>query len=191
MESLETYGELLSQKADDMHLQSRLRKQKKGGIGLVTDSIADLPDAFLLEHNVTVLPMGVLKGATAYLDKLTIKLKQLFRAMDEQGAYPSTSMPEPARIRAMLSAAQEHFDSLIVLSVAEKLSGTYQAVRKAAQALSTPEKPITVVDTKLNSGAQGLLVKYAVERIAQGSTHDEILAGYPKPHPPHKDLSYA
>ena len=52
----------------------------------MTDSIADLPDAFLLEHNaVTILPMGVLKGTTAYLDKLTIKLKQLFRAMDAAG----------------------------------------------------------------------------------------------------------
>ena len=175
MEALEKYGELLSQKADDMHLQSRLRAAKSGGIGLVTDSIADLPDAFLLEHNVTVLPMGVLKGTTAYLDKLTIKLKQLFRAMDGQGAYPSTSMPEPARIRAMLSAAQEHFDSLIVLSVAEKLSGTYQAVLKAAQELSTPEKPIAVLDTRLNSGAQGLLVKHAAEIIDKGASQDEIL----------------
>ena len=176
MEALEGYGELLSQKADDMHLQSRLRAKALGGIGLVTDSIADLPDTFLLEHNVTVLPMGVLKGTTAYLDKLTIKLKQLFRVMDEQGAYPSTSMPEPARIRAMLSAAQEHFDSLIVLSVAQKLSGTYQAVLKAAQELSTPEKPITIVDTRLNSGAQGLLVKHAAEMIENGAPQDEILA---------------
>lgn len=175
METLETYGDLLSQKADDMHLQSRLRAAAPGGVGLVTDSIADLPDAFLLEHNVTVLPLGVLRGTTAYLDKLTIRLKQLFRAMDGEGAYPSTSMPEPARIRAMLSAAQEHFDSLIVLSVADKLSGTYQAVLKAAQELSTPEKPITVVDTRLNSGAQGLLVRYAAEMIQSGAAHGDIL----------------
>ena len=175
IETLEGYGELLYQKADDMHLQSRLRASAPGGVGLMTDSIADLPDAFLLEHNVTMLPMGVLKGTSAYLDKLTIKLKQLFQAMDEDGAYPSTSMPEPARIRAMLSAVQEHFDSLIVLSVADKLSGTYQAVLKAAQELSTPEKPIAVVDTRLNSGAQGLLVKHAAEMISGGATHSQIL----------------
>ncbi len=175
METLENYGELLFQKADDMHLQSRLRAATPGGVGLVTDSIADLPDNFLLEHNITVLPLGVLRGTTAYLDKLTIRLKQLFRVMDSEGAYPSTSMPEPARIRTMLSAAQEHFDSLIVLSVADKLSGTYQAVLKAAQELSTPEKPITVVDTKLNSGAQGLLVRRAAEMVADGAAYDDIL----------------
>ncbi len=175
METLENYGELLFQKADDMHLQSRLRAATPGGVGLVTDSIADLPDSFLLEHNITVLPLGVLRGTTAYLDKLTIRLKQLFRAMDSEGAYPSTSMPEPARIRTMLSAAQEHFDSLIVLSVADKLSGTYQAVLKAAQELSSPEKPITVVDTKLNSGAQGLLVRRAAEMVADGATYEDIL----------------
>ena len=33
-----------------------------------------------------------------------------------------------------------------------------------------------MVDTRLNSGAQGLLVKRAVEWAEQGKTHDEILA---------------
>lgn len=48
MERLATLDTLLSQKADDMALQNRLRMGAIGGVGLVTDSIADVPDAFLL-----------------------------------------------------------------------------------------------------------------------------------------------
>lgn len=176
MEALAAYGEPEEQKADDMSLQTKLRVTQKGGVGLITDSIADLPDAFVLEHSVSVLPLGVLKGGTAYLDKLTIRLPQLFQAMDAPDAYPTTSQPEPARVRALLAARLEQFDSLIVLSVADKLSGTYQAVQKAAKELETPEKKITVIDTRLNSGAQGLLVLRAAELVRQGLSHDEIVA---------------
>ncbi len=176
MQTLQAYGELMEQKADDMALQNRLRKQQKGGIGLITDSIADLPDSYLLSHGISMLPLGVLKNTTAYLDKLTLRLPQLFAAMDSSEAYPTTSQPEPARIRALLKERLEQFDSLIILSVADKLSGTYQALAKAAQELETPQKHISVIDTRLNSGAQGLLVRHAAELITQGKTHEEIIA---------------
>lgn len=174
MERLLTVGALLEQKADDMHLQNRLRAVT-GGVGLVTDSIADLPDEYLLQHGISVLPMGVLARDTAFLDKVTIRLPQLFRAMEDPDAYPTSSQPEPGRIRALLAARLETFDSLIVLSVASPLSGTYQALRQAAAELATPQKPITVLDTHVNSGAQGLLVYRAAELAAQGLPHAQIV----------------
>lgn len=176
MERLQAYGALLEQKADDMALQNRLRTMAPGGIGLVTDSIADIPDAFLLDNAISVIPMGVLAHGNAYLDKTTIRLSQLFREMDSPDTYPTSAQPEPARILALLTARLAQFDSLIVLSVASPLSGTYQALAKAAQQLSTPEKPITVIDTRLNSGAQGLLVKLAADMLQQGYSHAQIVA---------------
>ena len=175
MELLEGFGEILEQKADDMTLQAALRSQPVGGIGLVTDSIADLPDEFLLQNRVSVLPLGVLVHGAAYLDKVTIRLKRLFTEMDRRGDYPTSSQPEPARIRALLAARLEQFDSLIVLSVAEPLSGTYQALAQAARELETPEKRITVINTRLNSGAQGLMVKLAADLIREGKPHDAVL----------------
>ena len=175
MERLRAYGALLEQKADDMALQNSLRALTPGGIGLVTDSIADLPDAFLLENHISVIPMGVLADGNAYLDKTTIRLTQLFREMDKADGYPTSAQPEPARILALLTARLAQFDSLIVLSVASPLSGTYQAMAKAAGQLSTPEKPITVIDTRLNSGAQGLMVKLAADMVRQGQTHEQIV----------------
>ncbi|MDD3213092.1 MAG: DegV family protein [Eubacteriales bacterium] len=176
MAKLEPFGTIVEQKADDMLFQSRLRTVAKSSVGLITDSIADLPDEFLLENSISVIPMGVLANGTVYLDKLTMDLPHLFTRMDEPGAYPTSSQPEPARIRALLTARLEQFDSLIVLSVADQLSGTYQAMVKAAQAVSAPEHPVTVLDTRLNSGAQGLLVHRAAELAAQGKTHQEIIA---------------
>lgn len=176
MAQLLPFGKLVEQKADDMYLQNTHRAAAQGGIGLVTDSTADLPDDYLLAHGITVLPMGVLVDDAAYLDKLTLKLPQLFPHMESVDGYPTSSQPEPARIRTVLAARLEQVDSLIVLSVADKLSGTYRALVQAAQSLQTPDKKITVLDSRLNSGALGLLVRLAGDMIAKGHTHDEIVA---------------
>jgi DegV family protein with EDD domain len=95
--------------------------------------------------------------------------------MGQKEGYPTSSQPEPGRINALLTALVEQFDSLIVLSVADRLSGTYQALVKAASVVA-PEKKITVIDTRLNSGAQGLMVKAAAEMVEKGLAHDEIVS---------------
>ncbi len=175
MERLAEYGALIEQKADDMHLQSRLRTMEKGGIGLVTDSIADIPDEFKLEHRIATLPMGVMVNGAAFLDKQTIGLHQLFREMEKPEGYPTSAQPEPGRIAKLLEMMLERFDSLIVLSVSSALSGTFQALRQAARQLEAEGKRVTVVDTLLNSGAQGLLVKEAAELVQKGFGHDEVV----------------
>ena len=158
-----------------MALQNRLRAREAGGIGILTDSIADIPDEYKLEHAIYTLPMGVMIDGSAYLDKSTIQLEQLFTRMGQKEGYPTSSQPEPGRISALLNQLVDHFDSLIILSVADRLSGTYQALVKAVS-LFSPEKKITVIDTKLNSGAQGLLVRAAAEMAAEGLPHDEIVS---------------
>ena len=175
MEQLAPLGAFIEQKADDMALQNRLRALPRGGVGLMTDSIADIPDDYKLSHAIATLPMGVMIDGSAYLDKSTIQLEQLFTRMGQKEGYPTSSQPEPGRITALLNQLVDHFDSLIILSVADRLSGTYQALVKAVSLLA-PEKKITVIDTKLNSGAQGLLVRAAAEMAEQGLSHDEIVS---------------
>ncbi|MEG7763404.1 DegV family protein, partial [Listeria monocytogenes] len=66
------YGMMTYQKVDDMRLQYEVTKKPRAKIAIVTDSIADLPEAFLLEHQVHVLPMNILAGDENFLDKLTV-----------------------------------------------------------------------------------------------------------------------
>ena len=95
MEKLAPLGPFIEQKADDMALQSRLRALPRGGVGLMTDSIADLPDDYKLSHTIATLPMGVMIDGSAYLDKATIQLEQLLPApalteiVFAEAAYPA------------------------------------------------------------------------------------------------------
>ncbi|MPM60340.1 hypothetical protein SDC9_107191 [bioreactor metagenome] len=167
------YGTFLEQKADDMFLQLAIRRERLSTIGLVTDSIADLPDQYKLEHQIVTIPLGIQLGDSVYLDKLTIKPEKVFSAI-HHGKQASSSQPEPLRIRNLLENLLDHYDSLIIIAVSAKLSGTYLSIKQEADRLIQQGKQIILIDSRLNSGAQGLLVKKAAEYIQQGYRYDEI-----------------
>jgi fatty acid-binding protein DegV len=56
-----------------------------------------------------------------------------------------------------------------------RLSGTYNAILKELKQLDAEGKQVTVIDSRLNSGAQGLLVKRAAELLDQGYSHTETV----------------
>lgn len=172
---LKAHGRLLMQKADNMKLQNSIRKKRRHRIGIITDSIADVPADFLLEHQISVLPLGLLMDETVYLDKTTIGLRELFSAIPKTDTYPTSSQPEPGRIREVLEYGLETYESLIVITLSGKLSGTCNAILKELKLLDTGGKQVTVIDSRLNSGAQGLLVKRAAELLDQGYSHTETV----------------
>lgn len=87
---LSSVGKPIQQKADDMLLQYQVNQRRKAPIALVTDSIADIPAEYLLDHQIHVLPMNILMGDTSYIDKITLLTKQ-FLTLSKQTEEPATS----------------------------------------------------------------------------------------------------
>ena len=171
---MKEYGTFIEQKADDMFLQLSIQNNRRAKIGLITDSIADIPDEYKSEYQIVTLPLGMIVEDEVYLDKLTIKPNDVFKLIDD-GIHPSSTQPEPIRVRTLLEDLVDKYDSLIVITVAAKLSGTNSVINKEAQALSKEGYKISVIDSCLNSGAQGLIVKKAAELINQDLTHEAIV----------------
>lgn len=168
------FGHLVSQKAEDMAMQAEMQAAQMQKIGILTDSAADIPEDFKLAHHIGTLNVGVLIGDEVFLDKQTINLKQVFQAMDVPGVYPTSSQAEPARVSALMQTMLEKFEQILVLSVSSKLSGTYQSFVRAKENLGAEKDRVTVIDTKLNSGAQGLLVMEAAKMVERGALLEEI-----------------
>lgn len=63
---------------------------------------------------------------------------------------------------------------MLVISVAAKLSGTYQLIKQRIKARELSSDWIRVIDSKLNSVAQGILVKQAVELVESGKSWESI-----------------
>ncbi len=169
------YGKIVFQKADDMKRQYESIYDRKNEIAILTDSIADLPKELMDEHQIHLLPVNLLAESTNYLDKLTISSDYFYKLMDELETYPSSAQITLKEAEKTLLEISTHYKSIIVISVSSKMSGTYDTLVKASKSDLLKDTRIEVIDSKQNSGAQGLVVKKAAEALEEGHTFDEVV----------------
>jgi uncharacterized protein len=174
-------GAIGRQKADDMLRQSEDAHHRKWPIALVTDSTCDLPQAVLDRYQVHVVPVQLSFGDSPFLDKVTITPDQFYAMLDERSEYPKTAQPSPQAFESLYARLAGHYDSIIAVHLAQKLSGTYSNSLAAAGRVSKATgKTITVIDSRTLSGALGLVLLQAARLIEKGRSHDEVVAGIEK-----------
>jgi len=171
---LAVYGSVGEQKVDDMLREYEVVHARKYPIAIVTDSVCDLPEALIDRHQINVIPMNIALGDAQYLDGLTISGSQVLEGMETDGSYPSSSQPSPAAFSLLYSFLSTYYESIIAIHVSGKLSGTYSL--SAREAAKIGGKRISVIDSRQNSGAQALVVLRAAELVAEGRSHDEVVA---------------
>jgi DegV family protein with EDD domain len=173
---LRTRGRVIQQKADDMVRQEQTVNRKAGRIGVVTDSIADIPLEILDRWQIHVINQKLLWDEEEFLDRLTITPEEFYRLQEVKKSFPGSSVPERSRVDTTFRYLMDHYEGLIILPVARALSGTWQQLESAAAAYNTDGNKITVVDTCLNSAAQGLLVVEVAKAAASGQSLVELSA---------------
>ena len=154
-------GNIIQQKVDDMKRQFEAAFDRKYNIALVTDSIADLPEDIMDKYQIHLLPLNLVMEGTSYLDKRTMTAEIFYDILDDLEEYPSSAQPSPKVIEHLYSSLLENYDEILVISVAKEQSGTNNLFIKAAEKMARPGKRIEVIDSKQNSGAEGLLVMKA------------------------------
>lgn len=172
---LRNYGEIIEQKVDDMIRQNQAAQPNHPRIAVVTDSIADIPMEIADKYHIHLIPMYLLVDDVSYVDKLTISTSTFYQMMDINEHF-SSSQPDKITIERNLNFLMEHYDHVLVITVASRLSGTYNAISQFAKV----HEKIIVLDSKHNSGSQGLVVIKAAEMAYEGKSIDEILEVIPK-----------
>ena len=169
-ESLIDAGRITHAKADDMLRQFQMIHQRKFPIALVTDSSADLPQTLLEEHQIHVIHLNMHLDGHNLLDGICVNPDNFYERLAKLKTYPKTSFPSPALIKNQLSQLSRNYEHVLVLPIAKALSGTHDALVKAAE----DKTNIHVIDSCLTSAGLGLLLSYTAELIAQGSSITEI-----------------
>lgn len=172
---LQNLGRLEQQKADDMLRQYEMTQHKTRKIAIVTDSTADLPLSIIDQYQIHVIPLQLQVDQSFYLDKLTMSSEHVYDLMrDEEDKHAlTTSMPNPALVERMLRQIQTHYDEIIVLSIADKLSGTHQLIKSSAEKLAI--KHIHFMDSLRTTAALGLLVLEAAKMVDADKSAKEIM----------------
>jgi len=167
------YKEYLIQypKVDDMLRQYELQFDKKYKIALVTDSSADLPQNIIDEYQIHQICLNIHVDDHHLLDKYSFEPEYFYKQLNHFKTHPKTSCLNAKIIEEKLAIIAKQYDKVLVLSISGQMSAMYEAFSKA----SKQYKNISVVDTKTNSGAHGLLLHYAGQLIAGGVNLDNII----------------
>jgi DegV family protein with EDD domain len=142
---------------------------------IITDSAADLPQDFISQHGIEVVPLMVYHGDREFEDGVTLAPAELFAGMRDGRTY-KTSQPLYGRFEAAFRGLAERGDEGIYIAFSSELSGTHQTsllVRQAVQE-EHPHLGLDIVDSKCASLGLGLVVRYAAELAAGGATRLEI-----------------
>ncbi|NLB44581.1 MAG: DegV family EDD domain-containing protein [Clostridiaceae bacterium] len=164
-------GKVLEQKADDMVQQNLLAGVFEERIAIVTDSIADLPQDYIFNHRIFQVPINIVIDEVSFLDKVTIDHDYLYTHLSRA----SSAQPNTEQVLALLQPLLKRFSQVLVLTVSSKMSGTWSRFREAIDTLGDDAGRVALIDTKVNSGAEGLLVKKAVELAEAGQPLDIIV----------------
>ncbi len=171
-ETMAAFGDVRSQKADDMHAQQRTALQR-GGVAIVIDSAADVPAAALETLPMHVVPVRITVGADDYLDKVSLSVAGFYDLMRTSTMPVRTSQPPAGDFRRLFEFLLSHHESIVYLGLSRGLSGTLQAGESAAAAFG---ERIRIVDSANVSGGEGLLAVHAAERARDGADAATIVA---------------
>ncbi len=135
---------------------------------IIVDSSADLlPE---LQRQVSVVPMTLRFGEAEYIDGVTIDNKTFYEKLVESDVLPTTSQAIPQVFAAAYEEARQAGEAAVVITLASKLSGTYQSAVIAAEEYEN----IYVVDSETVAIGGGILVERALQLRQEGLGAKEI-----------------
>ncbi|MBN2851926.1 MAG: DegV family EDD domain-containing protein [Clostridia bacterium] len=175
MKELVNEKNIISQKIDNIKFQSSVINNRKYRIGVITDSIADFDSEFIENEQICVVPLNIICDSISYFDKLTMTSEFFYQELDHFKMHPTSSQPTKQFIEQKLYFMLQHYDSVIAITVSKNMSGTYNNFIAAAEKLAYLDKKIDVIDSKVNSAAQGLLVRETIKYLKTGMPHEEIV----------------
>src|ERR1700737_3512646 len=133
----------------------------KRSFAVVTDSTADLPDAWRELYDIEVVPLKVLFGEETFRDGVDINNEEFFRRLATSSKLPTTSAPSPGEFAELYSRLAQDHDGCISIHIGAQLSATAEAARVGAQ--SVEGFKVEVIDSETVTMPMAFLCRAAAE----------------------------
>lgn len=141
---------------------------------IIVDGTAALPAELARELGIRILPLHVNFGEQTFTADVDLSPAEFYERLRQPDARPTTSQPSPGECQAEFEAAQrDGAQRLLVITVANELSGTYSAVTTSAQQMSIP---IEVVDSRSTAGSIALIATACARARRDGQSFDQVVA---------------
>ena len=131
------------------------------GFAIVVDSTCDMSPQELEDMDVTMIALTIDIDSASYLDQVEISSPEFYERMAAAASLPKTACPKPYDFMELYKQKiAQGYDGVLVLNIAETLSGTVQSARLAAKDV---DASIEVIDTMGATMQSFLVIQKAVE----------------------------
>lgn len=137
---------------------------------IVTDTSALYTPEYGEKHGFIVLPLNVIVNKKTYTEFVDINSEQFLELISD-GSIPSSSQPA---IGKTIEVFEREKEELLVLTMADGLSGTYQSTLSARESVEN-NKDIHIINTLTLCGPHRYLVDKALKLKEQGKDLDTIM----------------
>ena len=143
------------------------------GIRIITDSTSDISINQAAQMNITLVPLKVIFGDKEYKEGVEITIDGFYEKLVKAERLPTTSQPSPDDFLKYFEEGKAGGDSIIVLVISAKLSGTYQSAMIAKEMVEYDD--IHIINTDTVTSALRILVEQAVKLRGEGRNAEEIV----------------
>lgn len=139
-------------------------------IKILSDSTCDLSKALLEEHNISLIPLTVVKGDAQFKDGVTITAAEIFAHVAAGGDLCSTSANSVGEYEDEFAKYSKEYDGVLLITIGSGFSSCYQNACIAAQEFDN----VKVVDSQNLSTGQGLVVLEAAKLAKTCTSLEEL-----------------
>jgi DegV family protein with EDD domain len=150
----------------------------KRSFAVVTDSTADLPNAWRDLYDIEVVPLKVLFGKETFRDRVDITDAEFFRRLTASTSLPTTSAPSPGEFAEVYQRLSRDHDGCISIHIGAQLSATAEAARVGAQ--SVEGFPVKVIDSETVTMPMAFLCRVAAESASLAEATQAVEQRIPK-----------
>ena len=143
---------------------------------IVMDSAGDLPEEWISQFDIDVVPINVHMGDDVFLEGVNLSSEQFYDWVNETGKIPKTSQPSPQQMIDFYRKIGQPGDDILSIHLTSKLSGTYDSAVIAARELKEENYNIIPFDSLAGTGIQGYMCKEAREMNRTGALLKQIMA---------------
>ncbi|MBE6978891.1 MAG: DegV family protein [Ruminococcaceae bacterium] len=141
-------------------------------IKILSDSTCDLSAQLLAEHDITLVPLTVVKAEEQYKDGVTITPADIFSHVAAGGDLCSTAANSIGEYADYFEKYTSEYDGVIYITIGSGFSSCYQNACLAAEDFPN----VRVIDSQNLSTGQGLVVLKACELAAAATDLDALAA---------------
>lgn len=143
-------------------------------IALVTDSTCDIPQEWIKQYEISVVPVTIIMQGKTYQDGVDMTADEFYRRLPTEPQRPTTSQPTPGEfLKIFRECKAKGAKEIVAIILSAAMSGTF---RSAQQAASEMDIPVHLHNSNNNSMGTGWQVIAAARARESSGGVSEMLA---------------